>query len=113
MTTRDFLNTVITSNINDEMTEKAKALIAALDRRNSARKDKPSKTAIANAPIKEAIVNYLQGKGAQTASEIGTALELTTQKASALLRQLEVEGVVVSSEVKVPKKGKVKGYTVK
>lgn len=112
MTTRDFLNAVINSAISDEMTEKANALLASLDKRNSARKDKPSKTAIANAPIKEAIVNYLQGKGVQTASEIGTALELTTQKASALLRQLEVEGVIVSSEVKVPKKGKVKGYTI-
>ena len=111
MTTREFLNAVITSNISDEMNEKAQALINALDKRNSARKDKPSKTAIANAPIKQAMVEYLKGKGTVTASAVGEGMNLSTQKASALLRQLAEEGVVATSEVK-EKKGKVKGYTL-
>ena len=113
MTTREFLNTVITSAINDEMTEKAKALLAALDKKNESRKSKPSKVAIANEPLKKAIVDYLTANGAKVSSEIGEALEMTTQKASALCRQLVEDDVLKSEEVKVPKKGKVKAYSVK
>ena len=113
MTNREFLNAVITSAISDEMTEKATALLKAMDAKNEARKAKPSKTAIANEPIKQAIVNALEGKGVQTAAEVGATLNITTQKASALLRQLTEDGILTVSEVKVPKKGKVKGYAVK
>ena len=50
--------------------------------------------------------------GGLTASDIGVALEITTQKASALCRQLTEGGVLVATEVKVPKKGKVKAYSI-
>lgn len=113
MTTREFLNTVITSAINDEMTEKAQALLAALDKRNSARKDKPSKTAIANEPIKKAIVEYLTANGQKVSSEIAEGLNISTQKASALCRQLVDGGVLTVSDVKVAKKGTLKAYSVK
>lgn len=112
MTNREFLNAIVSANLSDEMTEKANALLASLDKRNESRKAKPSKTAIANEPVKQAIIKALEGKGVQTAAEVGVALNITTQKASALLRQLAEGGVVVTSEVKVPKKGKVKGYTL-
>lgn len=112
MTTREFLNAIVSANLSDEMTDKAKALIASLDKRNSARKDKPSKTAIANEPIKKAIVDYLTANGAKVSSEIGEALQMTTQKASALCRQLVEDGTLKSEEVKMPKRGKVKAYSV-
>ena len=112
MTTREFLNAVATANLSDEMTEKANALIAALDKKNSQRKAKPSKTAIANEPIKKAIVDYLTANGKKVASEVGEGLEITTQKASALLRQLVADGVLKVEEVKVPKKGTLKAYSV-
>lgn len=111
MTTREFLNTVITSNISDEMNAKAQALINALDKRNSARKDKPSKTAIANEPIKQAIVDTYKGKTV-TASEVSVGMEMSLQKASALLRQIAESGKATTSEVKNEKKNKVKAYTI-
>lgn len=113
MTNREFLTAVITANISDEMNAKATALIAGLDKRNEQRKGKPSKTAVANEPVKKAIVEYLQGKGTLTASAVGEGMGISTQKASALLRQIVESGLVTVSEVKVQGKGKVKGYTVK
>lgn len=112
MTTREFLNTVITSAINDEMTEKAQALLAALDKRNEQRKSKPSKVAVANEPIKASIVEFVTANGQKVSSEIAEGLNISTQKASALCRQLVEDGVLKSEEVKVPKKGKVKAYAI-
>ena len=112
MTTREFLNTVITSAINDEMTEKAQALLAALDKKNEQRKSKPSKVAVANEPIKASIVAFITANGQKVSSEIAEGLNISTQKASALCRQLVEDGVLKSEEVKVPKKGKVKAYTI-
>lgn len=110
MTTREFFEAIINANINEELTTYAAEGIAKLDKRNEKRSSKPSKTAIANAPIKDGIANLLVEKP-MTASEVGVAMEITTQKASALLRQLVEDGVLVATEVKVPKKGKVKQYT--
>ncbi len=112
MTKREFLNAVIEANVNDELSAFAVAEIEKLDKRNQAKSSKPSKTAIANEPIKEAIVATLTEKGGLTASEIGVALEITTQKASALCRQLVENGKLTATEVKVPKKGKVKAYAI-
>lgn len=113
MTRRDFYNSIINGTVNDEVIEMAKAEVAKLDATNEKRKSTPSKTAIANAPIKEAIVKLLtESKGAMCASDVGASLELTTQKASALLRQLQDEGTVTATEQKVPKKGSVKFYGI-
>lgn len=111
MTTREFLNAVIGANINDDVTAHAQAMIEALDKRNAKRAATPSKTAMANEPIKAQIVELL-GSGAKTAAEVGTALGLTTQKASSLLRQLTEAQTVVSADVKIPKKGKCKSYSL-
>lgn len=112
MTKREFLNAVIEANVNEELSAFAVAEIEKLDKRNQAKTSKPSKTALANEPIKEAIVATLTEKGGLTASEIGVALEITTQKASALCRQLVENGKLTATEVKVPKKGKVKAYAI-
>lgn len=112
MTTREFLTAVISANVSDEMKEKAQALIDALDKRNDKRKEKPSKTAIANEPLKQSIVDYITANGTKTAPEVGTALGMTTQKASALCRQLVEDGVLKGGEVKVKGKGSLKAYSV-
>lgn len=111
MTTRELLNTVINANLSDEVTEKAQALLLQLDKRNEKRASTPSKTAIANAPLKQSIVKLISEKN-MTAPEVGVALEVSTQKASALLRQLCEDGVLTSEEIKVPKKGKMKSYSL-
>ena len=110
MTKREFLNAVIEANVNEELSAFAVAEIGKLDKRNEAKSSKPSKTAIANEPIKADIVKMLKGREeVATASE---ALGLTTQKVSALCRQLVEGGTLTATEVKVPKKGKVKAYHI-
>lgn len=109
MTNREFLNTIINANLSEEVTTRAQEMLAQMDARNAKRASTPSKTAVANAPLKQAIVKLI-GEKNMTAPEVGVALEISTQKASALLRQLCEDGVLTSEEIKVPKKGKMKSY---
>lgn len=113
MTNREFLNTILSANLSAEVNEKAQALIEALDKRNASRSSKPSKRSIENQPLKEAIIAFLRENPNRPASEIGAECGFTTMKASALCVQLTKEDVLVSSEVKFPKKGMVKVYSVK
>ena len=110
MTNREFLTTIIEANINDEITTFAKESIAKLDKRNADMAAKPSKTAVANEPIKAAILSTMTTDADTFAAEVATAQGITPQKASALLVQMVKEGKVTQTEVKVPKKGKVKAY---
>ena len=104
-------------NAPADVVAKAKAELAKMDAANAQRKSKPSKTAIANEPIKAAIVNLLTENGAMVASAIGAALtngevEVSTSKASALCRQLVEDGTLSVAEVKVKGKGTVKQYSI-
>lgn len=116
MTTREFLKSVITlaeTADNKEVKEKAEALIVALDVKNAKRAEKPSKTAIANEPIKAAILEFFKSaEGVHIAADVAGNVNITPQKASALLCQMAETGVLKSEEVKIPKKGKVKGYSL-
>ena len=111
MTNREFLNTVIETATSEEVKDHAKAMLAQMDARNAKRASTPSKTAVANAPLKQSIIRLISEKN-MTAPEVGVALEVSTQKASALLRQLCEDGVLTSEEIKVPKKGKMKSYSL-
>ena len=114
MTNREFLNSIIsTEALSADVRDHAKDELAKLDARNAKRASKPSKTAIANEPIKKAIVEWLKGQDAPTvASAVAGELEMSTQKASALCRQLVADGELNVTEVKVKGKGKQKGYSV-
>lgn len=113
-TKREFLKGIVEgATVTAEQAAFAAKEIEALDKRNEKRKEKPSKTAIENAPIKEKIVEFLKGKeNPIIATTIATEVGITTQKASALARQLVEAGTLVAVDVKVPKKGKVKGYAI-
>lgn len=113
MTQRMFLEMVVNANISDEMTAYAMERIKHLDDVNEHRKAKGSKTQRANAEVKKAILSSLEENTVYTASqvaEMGIEGITSTQKASALLRQLVETGALTSEEVKVTGKGKVKGY---
>lgn len=118
MTKREFLNEVIavidgTSEVNViELKEFAKAEIAKLDERNASRSSKPTKTQIENEPIKEKILEILSTGERMVASAIAEKVEISTQKASALCRQLVESGKLSVEEVKIPKKGKQKAYSI-
>ena len=107
MTNREFFENVIANMDNEEMVEKAKSLLDALDRRNAKRAERPSKTALANEPIKAEIAKILTNEP-MLASEIAQKIKISTQKASALLRQMDVK----VTDVKVKGKGTQKGYFI-
>lgn len=114
MTNREFYVAIAAGEMNDELKEFATTAIEKLDARNAARSSKPSKTAIANEPIKQAIIEFLQGKEPTTAPDIAAGMGegITHNKVSALARQLVNAGILTVEEVKVPKKGKMKAYSV-
>lgn len=112
MTNREFLTVVANAEVSAEVKEFALESLAKMDARNAKRSSKPSKTAIANEPVKKAIVEFLGEHKNALASEVGAGLEITTQKASALLRQLVADGLVTVADVKIPKKGQMKAYSV-
>lgn len=114
MTYREFYTAIANStNTSAELVEFAASAIEKLDAKNAKRASKPSKTAIANEPIKAAIASYLTGKAPMPAAEIGVGCDITTQKASALCRQMVESGLLTVDTVKVPKKGEVKVYSIK
>lgn len=118
MTKREFFNEVIavidgTSEVDVlELKEFAKAEIVKLDERNASRSSKPTKAQIENEPIKEKILEILSTGERMVASAIAERLEISTQKASALCRQLVESKKLKVEDVKIPKKGKQKAYMV-
>lgn len=118
MTMRKFFEAVIAiDNAPADVVAKAESEIAKMDAANAKRQSKPSKTAVANEPIKADIVNLLTEQGAMVASDIAKALtteerEVSTSKASALCRQLVTDGTLTVADVKVKGKGTVKQYSV-
>lgn len=109
MTNREFYEAVIKAVENEELKNFAKEAIEKLNHRNESRANKPNKTQIANEPIKEAILDALTTE-LTPASVIAEKVEISTQKASALCRQLVAEGKAIVNGVRVPKKGIQKGY---
>ena len=108
MTKREMFEAIVNGNVTEEVVAMAQNELVKMDERNEKRKNSPSKTAIANEPIKAQIVEVLTTEPL-TASDVANAVGISTQKASALLRQ--IEGLTVT-EVKVKGKGKVKGYAL-
>ena len=111
MTKREFYTNIANGVITEVEKEMALAEIAKLDETNEKRKNKPSKTAVENAPVIEALTNALTSDP-QTAADLASAVGISTQKASSLLRQIVTSGVAVSTDIKVPKKGTCKGYSL-
>lgn len=111
MTNREFFVAVSNGNITDEIKAFALESITKLDKRNAQRATKPTKTQLENEPIKVSIVEFIS-TNTKIASEIATALNISTQKVSALCKQLVDNGQLVSKTVKVKGKGEVKAYSL-
>ncbi len=112
MTQREFFTAIVNGTINPDIQAFATDAIRKLDERNAARASKPTKSQQANAPLMEEIRNFLADKKNVLAAEVAAHLDVTTQKASGLLKLLVDGGEVVAVEVKVPKQGKRKAYTL-
>lgn len=96
---------------NADATEFARIQLERMDSRNEKRRNaprKPSKTAETNREYFGRLEDFCTEP--HTASEIGAHLEISAQKASAVMRQAVKEGFASSTDVKV--KGRtVKSYT--
>lgn len=112
MTNREFYSAVIEANINADLTAHAEKEIEKLNARNEKRSTTMNKTQKENVEIKKSILAVLSADKVKTANEVGAECGISTNKASALLRQLVLDKVAIDSEVKIPKKGKVKGYAL-
>lgn len=110
MTKRDFYNAIANGQITDELKEFATEQIARMDSANEKRKNTLSKKQEENETVKIEILTHLDTEP-KTATTIGELMEISTQKASALLRQLVQDGKATATEVKITGKGKQKGYT--
>ena len=106
MTKREFLNAVIAETTNSDLASFAVSELEKLDARNAKRASAPSKKSLENAPLIAKIAESLTSEP-KLASEVASELEISTQKASALLRQIENVSVC---DVKVKGKGTQKGY---
>ena len=112
MTQREFFTAIENGPINADIQAYAADAIVKLDKRNATRASKPTKSQQANVPLLAEIRTFLMGKKNVLASEVAAHLNVTPQKASGLLKLLADGGEITTAEVKVPKQGKRKAYTL-
>ena len=106
MTNREFFTAIVNGTLTEDVIAKAHEEIEKLDARNAKRANTLSKTQKDNLPLIEKIASLLTSEP-KLASELAKEMEISTQKASALVKK--VEGVSVC-DVKVKGKGTQKGY---
>lgn len=112
MTNREFYTAIIANpNVAQDYKDFAQAEIDKLDARNDKRKNTQTKAQKENEGIMTAILDHL-ANGSAVASDIGTALGISTQKASALCKLLVDGGKLTVADVKVKGKGTVKQYSI-
>lgn len=109
MTYAEAINLAIEGNLNDEAIERLNALKAQLAKRNSSGAlKKPTKTQNENEQFKVKIVDFLTEEvDGMTATEVGSALGVTCQRASAILNQMVKNEVVAKV-----KEGKVTRFVL-
>ena len=111
MTNRKFFEAIEKNEtLAPDIRSHAKTAIKKLDKANEGRKNNPSKKSKENESIKLKIFEYLAEADYTPASEIAEAVEISTNKASALCHQLVEEGKLERTEMKIKGSGKVKGY---
>ena len=112
MTHRDFYSFVIANTTDTEARTFAEIELAKLDAKNEKRRNTLTKNQQANVVIADAILAYVADHKNALASEIATACEISTQKVSALAKQMIANGTLTASTVKVKGKGELKAYSV-
>ena len=124
MTNREFYTAITAENatITEEMIEHAQAQLAKLDATAEKRKGKVSakdqEKRDANAQLAKLVAETILTTEAKTATDVAAILtenlgeEVKVQKASYLLRLAVALGLANATEVKIPKKGTQKAYTI-
>lgn len=106
MTTREFLNGVVNANISEEMTEKASALLSALDAKNEKAKARPRKADPAVEERKNAVSQFVLNNvgGEFTADEVAASTGLTPPQVASAMRFYVSAGRVTKGNRKVDSK---------
>ena len=124
MTNREFYNSIIAENatITEEMIAHATEALSKLDATAEKRKGKVSAKDLAkreaNAELATHIAETILSTEPKTATDVAAVLsaetgdEVKVQKASYLCRLAVDMGLATQTEVKLPKKGAQKAYTV-
>lgn len=114
MTQKEFLTKVIETVADEELKAYAEKALEKMAARLAARKDKMTPKQEANAALKEQILAYFteNPSTALGAAAVGEMFEISTQKASPLLRQMVEAGALTVEDVKVTGKGTVKSYSL-
>jgi ABC-type Zn uptake system ZnuABC Zn-binding protein ZnuA len=123
MTNREFYNLIAAdTTLTDEIRAHAEEQIAKLDAIAEKRKGKVSKADMEKRVANEAAANHIAEtiltSEAKTATDVAAILtaetgeEVKVQKASYLLRLAVEMGLANVTEVKIPKKGTQKAYTI-
>lgn len=112
MTKRERLEKIVNGEFSmDEVIEFAKAEIAKLDAENAKRREKAAAKRAEYKPFLDKITDeILSTDEEKLCSEVAAELEVSTQKATSLLKMLVEAGTIVKGEKKVPKKGIQKTY---
>lgn len=99
MTKKEMFSKIATvCSADAEIVEFCNHEIALLVKKNSYKSTKPTKTQIENEGLKDAILNALDKP--MTATEIGNAVGISVNKASALLSQLKEDNSVTRDVIK-------------
>ena len=122
MTKREFFVAVSEGKMTEEMQAMAAEFLTKMDAQLAARKGKVSEKEQAKRDEREAlarkVATEILGAEAMTATDVAAALtemlgeEVKVQKASYLCRKAVDLGLAAVTEVKIPKKGTQKAYTV-
>ena len=123
MTNREFYtaiaaNETLTEEIRNHATEQIAKLDATAEKRKGKVSAKDLEKREANAKMATLIAETILSTEAKTATDVAAALteqsgeEVKVQKASYLLRLAVELGLANATEVKIPKKGTQKAYTI-
>ena len=123
MTNREFYtaiaaNETLTEEVRNHATEQIAKLDATAEKRKGKVSAKDQAKRDENAAMAKHIAETILGAEAKTATDVAAALteqsgeEVKVQKASYLLRLAVELGLANATEVKIPKKGCQKAYTV-
>ncbi len=100
-TSRDFFTAIINGTaITTEMVEYATAAIAKMDAKNANKRSTLSATQIANSDLKSKILDFMIENGSQSAKSLADNFSTSTQKISALMKQLVDTGNVTVTKAK-------------
>lgn len=111
MTTREFLNSVISANISDDLSAKAQELISALDAKNEKRKSSDSKAKKEASARRDLVLASLTSTLVY-AEAIAEATNLSVGQVRSALSALVKAELATKSEVKDGKSRKM-AYTLK